>query len=55
MLNLRYYLSFERRGTHGTFFGELTFTPSAGLDTGRLPETDLLFGSLVKLPTDQEG
>ncbi|MBD5161020.1 MAG: glycosyl transferase [Oscillibacter sp.] len=31
-------------------FGELTFTPSGGLDTGRLPETDLLFGSLLELP-----
>ena len=31
-------------------FGELTFTPCAGLDAGRLPETDLYFGSLVNLP-----
>ena len=33
------------------WFGELTFTPSGGFDTGRLPETDLLFGNLVHLPT----
>ena len=31
-------------------FGELTFIPSGGLDTNRLPETDLLFGSLLRLP-----
>ncbi|MBS7428501.1 MULTISPECIES: ATP-grasp fold amidoligase family protein [unclassified Virgibacillus] len=31
-------------------FGELTFTPSAGLDTGRLPETDRVLGDLLKLP-----
>lgn len=30
-------------------FGELTFTPCGGFDTGRLPETQLLFGSMVKL------
>ena len=30
-------------------FGELTFTPSAGLDDRRLPETDRLFGELLKL------
>lgn len=30
-------------------FGELTFTPSAGLDTGRLPEADRLFGELLIL------
>ncbi len=30
-------------------FGELTFTPSAGLDTGRLSETDRLFGELLDL------
>lgn len=35
-------------------FGELTFTPSGGLDTGRLPETDLLFGSLLELPPMSE-
>lgn len=33
------------------WFGELTFTPSGGFDTGRLPETDRYFGSLVELPT----
>lgn len=31
-------------------FGELTFTPSAGLDTERLPETDVLFGGMLRLP-----
>ena len=35
---------------HGkAYFGELTFTPSGGFDYGRLPETDLLFGNMVKL------
>ena len=31
-------------------FGELTFTPSGGLDTHRLPETDDLFGDMLQLP-----
>lgn len=31
-------------------FGELTFTPASGLDKKRLPETDLLFGSMLHLP-----
>lgn len=31
-------------------FGELTFTPAGGLDTRRLPETDMMFGDLLKLP-----
>ena len=30
-------------------FGELTFTPSAGLDTERLPQTDLLLGEMLKI------
>lgn len=30
-------------------FGELTFTPGGGFDNNRLPETQLLFGSMVKL------
>ena len=30
-------------------FGELTFTPSACLDTGRLPETDKMLGELLKI------
>lgn len=30
-------------------FGELTFTPCAGFDVDRLPETQLYFGDLVKL------
>ena len=33
-------------------FGELTFTPSGALDTDRLPETDLLFGSMLRLPLE---
>lgn len=32
----------------GVRFGELTFTPSAALDNKRLPETDMLFGSMIK-------
>lgn len=31
------------------YFGELTFTPLAGFDTNRLPETQLLFGDMVKI------
>lgn len=30
-------------------FGELTFTPLAGFDTNRLPETQILFGDMVKI------
>lgn len=33
------------------YFGELTFYPDCGLDSNRLPETDLYFGGLVKLPS----
>lgn len=33
-------------------FGELTFTPSGGIDSGRLPETDIALGRLVKLPIE---
>ncbi len=33
------------------YFGELTFTPSGGFDYGRLPESDRLFGSLVRIDT----
>ena len=33
----------------GVVFGELTFTPSACLDTDRLPETDLMLGGLLDL------
>lgn len=32
------------------YFGELTFTPGGGYDTERLPQTQLLFGDMVKLP-----
>lgn len=31
------------------YFGEMTFTPSGGLDVNRLPETDLMLGNLVDL------
>ena len=31
-------------------FGELTFTPSAGLDQSRLPETDRILGEQLELP-----
>lgn len=31
------------------YFGELTFTPAGGSDPNRLPETDLLFGSILKI------
>lgn len=34
------------------FFGEMTFTPSAGIDSSRLPETDLMFGEMVNLNND---
>ena len=29
------------------YFGEMTFTPAAALDNNRLPETDLMFGSML--------
>lgn len=35
-------------------FGELTFTPSGALDTARLPETDMMFGRLLKLPGEEQ-
>jgi len=31
------------------YFGEMTFTPSAGLDHDRLPETDKMFGDMLKI------
>jgi hypothetical protein len=34
---------------HGVRFGEMTFTPAAALDNKRLPETDLMFGEMMKL------
>lgn len=35
---------------HGkVLFGEMTFTPAGGFDTGRLPESNVLFGSMVSL------
>lgn len=32
------------------YFGELTFYPSGGFDSKRLPEADLHFGSMINLP-----
>ncbi|KGN98571.1 hypothetical protein HR11_08545 [Porphyromonas macacae] len=31
------------------YFGELTFTPGGGFDTGRLPETQILLGKLLHI------
>ena len=31
------------------YFGEITFFPASGFDTNRLPESDLLFGQMIKL------
>ena len=31
------------------YFGELTFYPQSGFDSNLLPETDLLFGSMINL------
>lgn len=31
------------------YFGETTFFPASGFDSNRLPETDLLFGDMIKL------
>ena len=39
-----FYLEFGR-----ITFGELTFTPGAGMDKGRLPSTQILFGNMVNL------
>lgn len=33
-------------------FGELTFTPTAGMDTNRLPETDIMMGKMLNLPNE---
>lgn len=39
---------------HGkVYFGELTFTPSAGMDNGRLPTTDLFLGEMLLLPGEE--
>ena len=38
----------------GIKFGELTFTPSAALDTSRLPQADALFCDLLKLPRKED-
>ena len=32
------------------YFGELTFFPASGFDSNRLPEADMYFGRLIKLP-----
>lgn len=31
------------------YFGELTFTPAGGLDSNRLPETDIMMGNLLDI------
>ncbi|MDY3052154.1 MAG: ATP-grasp fold amidoligase family protein [Ndongobacter sp.] len=36
------------------YFGEMTFTPSAGLDRGRLPSTDLFLGKQLSLDMTRE-
>ena len=36
------------------YFGELTFTPSAGMDNGRLKATDLILGEYLILPQANE-
>ena len=33
------------------FFGEITFFPSCGFDSNLLPETELLHGSMIELPS----
>ncbi|WP_295160171.1 ATP-grasp fold amidoligase family protein, partial [Selenomonas sp. AE3005] len=35
-------------------FGELTFTPCGGFDVNRLPETQLLYGSMVDINRERE-
>jgi len=49
-VRIDFYLVFEE-GWIGKkiYFGEMTFTPSSGLDYARLPETDLMFGDMVDL------
>lgn len=32
------------------YFGEITLFPASGYDYNRLPEADLLFGEMIKLP-----
>ena len=32
------------------YFGEMTFFPASGFDYNRLPESDIYFGNLIKLP-----
>lgn len=36
-------------------FGELTFIPSGALDATRLPETDVMFGEMLELPSTECG
>lgn len=35
------------------YFGEITFFPASGVDMNLLPETELLHGSMIKLPVKQ--
>lgn len=37
------------------FFGELTFTPSGGMNSNWLEDMDLMFGSLIRLPKQKAG
>ena len=42
----------RKDNVNGTiYFGEITFYPQSGLDPNLLPETDLHFGQLIKLPS----
>lgn len=43
-----FYIEDER-----IIFGEMTFTPAAGLDVNRLAETDIFFGDLLVLPNKE--
>lgn len=44
------YLRVDLYYVHGRiYFGELTFFPASGFDANLLPETDALFGALIKL------
>ncbi len=36
------------------YFGEITFFPASGFDSNRLPESDLLFGSMIDLSKVRE-
>ena len=46
------YARVDLYNVNGTiYFGEITFYPQSGLDPNLLPETDLHFGQLIKLPS----